>query len=168
MTEGILVRHQVNAQFAAARVEDLDFLCRERAPALPDGFIFLVGERVLGVKLQLVDLEIGKFFGKVEQGLQLRHTAARDVEHHAAPCKVRPVADAQAGQAATVFAEQLPERRRGRAQAAGFAEGNLDAGLGNLERITFGMVRRGTGADDFDGGQRFLLWQREHAAQHFQ
>ena len=122
MAEGILVRHEVNAEFAAARVEDLDFLRRQRAPALPDGFVFSVGERVFGVKLQLVDFEIGQFFREVEQRFQLRHAAARDVEHHAAPREIRPVADVQAGQAAAKLAQQLPQRRRGRAQAAGFAE----------------------------------------------
>ena len=122
VAEGILVRHEVNAEFAAARVEDLDFPGGERAPALPDGFVFAISERVLRVKLQLVDFEIGKFFGEVEQRFQLRHSAARDVKHHAATRKIRPVADVQAGQAATVLAQQLPQRRRRRTQAAAFAE----------------------------------------------
>src|SRR5258708_38974215 len=93
MAERILVRHEVNAQLAAARVEDLNFLGRERAPALPDGFVVAIGKRVLGVKLQLVDLEIRKFFREVEQRFQLRHAAARDVEHHAATREIRPVAN---------------------------------------------------------------------------
>ena len=86
---------------------------------------FAIGERVFGVKLQLVDFEIGEVFGEVEQRFQFRHAAARNVEHHAAARKIRPVADFQAGQAAAVLAQQLPQRRRGRAQAAGFAKCNL-------------------------------------------
>ena len=126
MAEGILVRHEVNAEFAAARVELADFRAGQRAPALPDGFVFPVGERVLGVKLQLVDFEIGKLFGEVEQRFQLRHAAARNVEHHAATREIRPVADSQAGQAAAILPQQLPQRRRRGAQAAGFAERNLN------------------------------------------
>ena len=126
MAEGILVRHEVNAEFAAARVELADFRAGQRAPALPDGFVFAIGERVFGVELQFVDFEIGEMFGEIEQRFQLRHAAARDVEHHAAAREIRPVADFQAGQAAAVLAQQLPQRRRGRAQAAGFAERNFN------------------------------------------
>src|SRR5258708_23015544 len=95
MAEGILIWHEINSEFAAARVEDLNCLGSQCAPALPDGFVLRVGKRVLGVKLQLVDLEIGKFFGEVEQGFQFRHAAARYVEHHAATWKIRPVANFQ-------------------------------------------------------------------------
>ena len=93
VAKGILVRHEVNAEFAAPCVEALNFLGRERAPAMPDAFIFFVGEGVLGIKLQLVDFEIGKLLGEIEQRLQLWHPATRDVEHDAAPREVRPVAN---------------------------------------------------------------------------
>ena len=43
---------------------------------------------------------------------------------------------------AAVLSQQLPQRRRRRAQAAGFAEGNFDSILGNRQRVTFGMIGR--------------------------
>ena len=124
---------------AAARVELADFLAGQRAPALPDGFIFPVGERVFGVKLQLVDFEIGEMFDQFEQRFELRHAAARNVQHHAPARKIRPVADFQAGQPPAVLAQQLPQRGRRRAQAAGFTEGNFDAIFGNRQCVAFGM-----------------------------
>ena len=136
VAEGILVRHQVNAEFPAARVELADFLAGQRAPALPDGFVFAIGERVFGVELQFVDFEIGEMFGEFEQRFELRHATAGNVQHHAAARKIRPVADFQAGQPAAVLAQQLPQRGRRRAQAAGFAEGNFDAIFGNRQRVS--------------------------------
>ena len=122
MAEGVLIGHKVNAQFAAAGVEDADFLAGEGAPALPDGLVIPVGEGVLGVELQFVDLEIGESFDEVEQGGQLGHAAAGDVEHNAAPGEVGPVADFDARQATAVFAEQLAQRGGGGAETIGFAE----------------------------------------------
>ena len=142
MAKGILVRHEVNAQFTAALVEDLDFSGCQRAPALPDGFVFFVGERVLGVKLQLIDLEICQFLREIEQGFQLGHATARDIEHHAASREVRPVADFQAGQLASVFAEQLPQGRLRRPQAAIFTKSYFNSALENRQRVAFGMIGR--------------------------
>jgi len=47
-----LVGHEVNAQLLAARVELANFLAGQRAPALPDGSVMAVGERVLGIELK--------------------------------------------------------------------------------------------------------------------
>jgi len=118
----ILIRHEVNAQFAAARVQLLNILRGECSPATPNGFIFPEGEGVFGVKLQFVDFEIRKFIRQVEQRRQLRHSASRDIDHHAAAGEVRPVADLQARQPAAMFTEQLPQGRQRRALATSFTE----------------------------------------------
>ena len=89
MTEGILVRNQVNAEFAATRIKFADFFAGQCAPALPDGFVLAVGERVLGVKLQLVDFEISEMLGEIEQCFKFGHAAARNVEHHTATREIR-------------------------------------------------------------------------------
>ena len=47
--------------------------------------------------------EIGQLSGKVEQRFQFWHATARDVQHHAPARKIRPVADAEAGQVAAVL-----------------------------------------------------------------
>src|ERR1035438_9557983 len=49
MAERILVRHKINAEITAARVERADFGGGQRAPALPGGYVFAIGERMLRV-----------------------------------------------------------------------------------------------------------------------
>ena len=98
VAEGILVGHEVNAKLLAARVELANFLAGQRTPALPDGLVMAVGERVFGIELKFVDLEIGKVLDQFEQCFELGHPAARDVQHHTAPREIRPVADFQTGQ----------------------------------------------------------------------
>src|SRR6202142_3319005 len=53
VAERILVGHEVDAQLPAVRVKLADFIAGQRAPALPDGWVLLIGERVFGIELQL-------------------------------------------------------------------------------------------------------------------
>jgi len=55
----------------------------------------------------------------------------------------------------------LPQRLRGRAQVAGFAEGYFNSSFGDRQRVAFGMIGRRVGADNFDCGEQLLLRQRE-------
>ena len=116
VAKGILVRHEVNAKLLAARVELANFLAGQRAPALPDGLVLAIGECVLGIELKFVDFEIGEVLDQFEQCFELGHATARNVQHHAAPRKIRPVADFQARQTPAVLAQQLSHRRHGNPQ----------------------------------------------------
>ena len=168
VAEGVLIRHEVNAKFATARIELADFLASQCAPALPDEFVVAIGERMLGVKLQLVDFEIGEMFREVEERFQLWHAPARNVQHHSTARKIRPVTDFQAWQAATVLSQQLPQGCRCSAQAASLSEGNLNSCFGNRQRVAFRMIWLGICPDNLDCGKRFPFRQRERAAKDFQ
>src|ERR1035441_7044627 len=67
VAEGILVWHEVNAEFAAARFELANFLPGQRAPAFPDELVMAIRERVLGVELKFVDFKIGKVLDQFKQ-----------------------------------------------------------------------------------------------------
>src|SRR5207247_2610650 len=66
VAEGILVWHEVNAELATVRVERPNLGRRQRAPVPPGALVFAVGERVLGVELELVYLEIGQMLNEFE------------------------------------------------------------------------------------------------------
>ena len=163
VAEGILVGHEVNAQLPAVRVELADFIAGQRAPALPDGWVMAIGECVLGIELKFVDFEIGEVPDQFEQCFELWHATARDVQHHAASRKIRPVANFQARQTAAVLAQQLSHRRHGNPQPGGFTEFNPYAFAINRDRVAFGMVGRGVALDDGERWERMLLCQRERA-----
>ena len=150
-------------QLAAAGVQTADFPRRERAPALPDGSILAVGEGVLGIELQFVDLEPRQLFGQVEEGFQFGHPAARDIQHYAAPRKVRPVADFEARQTAAELPHQLRQRGRGRPQAGRLPKLKLHPVPVNRQRVSLRLSRRGVGAENFDGGSTGPRWQSETA-----
>ena len=46
-------------------------LARERAPAAPNGSIFLIGESVLSVELEFVDFEVSQHFDQMLQRFSL-------------------------------------------------------------------------------------------------
>ncbi len=150
MAEGILIGHEINAEFTTARIEPANFRAGQSAPALPNGFVTAIGERMFSVELQLVDFEIGEMLSKIEQRFQFRHASARDVEHHAAARKIRPVADFQTGQLTAVLMQQLSQSGDGGAQSRCFPEFDLYPALINRQYITFRVIRRGFAADDAD------------------
>ena len=84
MSERVLVRHKINAEFAAASVELQNLVTRERPPAAPDGFVISVGERVLGVKLEVIDLQLGQLIDQRQERGRGRHLVTRNIEHDAA------------------------------------------------------------------------------------
>src|SRR5690606_19660742 len=98
MAEGILIRHEIDSKFAATRIKPANLTRGERAPGLPHGLVLAVCKRVFGVELEFVDLEIRQLIDELQQRFNLWNAAARDVEHHAATRKIRPVADFHARQ----------------------------------------------------------------------
>jgi hypothetical protein len=94
-----------------------------------------VGEGVLGIELQLVDLEAGEDVDQAAQGRKRRDLVAADVEEHAAVLEVRPVADLEtrhqeAGRARTRRPMQTQPLSQGRGtteEAGGGGRGDDDA-----------------------------------------
>ncbi len=94
---------------AAEGVELADLLGGERARRPVDLGVVPVGEGVLGVQLDLVDLERGETVDQRVQGLGPRDLVAGDVEHHPAHLEVGVVADHADGDRAVVEAGELGE-----------------------------------------------------------
>ena len=95
VAEAVLVRHQLDEAAPAVGVEGADVRRRQRAGLRPDLFVPPVGEGVLGVELELVELELGQQLDQAEELGERRHPAAGDVEHDAAQIEVRPVDDGE-------------------------------------------------------------------------
>ena len=123
---------------------------------------------MFGVKLQLVELEIGEAPGEFEQRFEPGHATPRNVEHHATTREIRPVVDYQAGQAAVVLPQQLSHCCHGHPQASGFAEFNSYAFAINRDRVAFGMVGRGIAANNGERRNPVLIRQRELARKQLQ
>ncbi len=98
MSKRILVWHQLDEALCAVRIQRQDFLAGHRRCILPGFGMVAIGERVLGIQLELVDLPGRQPVDQVVQRLHLRHLAAADVQHHAPGRKIRPIFHHQASQ----------------------------------------------------------------------
>ncbi len=93
MPERVLVRHQLDMALPAEGVQLQDILAGERRGACPDLGVRAVGEGVLGVELDLVDLPAGQHIDQLQRRRQRRHPITTYVKHHAARREVGPVGD---------------------------------------------------------------------------
>jgi hypothetical protein len=148
VTERILVGDKVDAKLATPPVEPLNIAGRESAGFAPDRFVSPVSERVFGVKLELVDLEIGELFDELQQRFDRWHSSSRNVEHDTAPGKVGPIADRQMGKSRSVFAKELAQRGDARMQAADFPEFDQHSRGIDFQEIAFRMIWRGVSANE--------------------
>ena len=111
--EGVLVRHQFHIAIAAVGVELHHLLAGHRRPVGPHLSVVAVGEGVLGIELELVDLPFAEQVDQAEQGLHGRYPVAADVQHDAAVDDVGVIRDPDAGEDAVPrLARDLPERHR--------------------------------------------------------
>lgn len=144
--ERILVWNEVDAKLSAPPVELLNVTGCECAGLLPDRFVSAISERVFGVKLEFVDLEIGEEFDELQQCFQGWHSTPRNVEHDAAPRKVGPIANRQLRKSRSIFAKKLSQRGQACVQALHLAKFDEHSRRINFEEVTFWMIRRGVGA----------------------
>ena len=113
VAEGVLIRHQLDVALAAVGVEVDHLLAGHRRPAGPHLPVVAVGEGVLGIELELIDLPLAEQIDQVVQGRHGRYPVAADVEHEAAVDDVGIVGDSHARQdAALRVTGDLAERHR--------------------------------------------------------
>ena len=107
MPEAVLVGAQLDAVQRAPVVELPDVGGGDRRGVSPDLLVPGIGEGVLGVELQVVDLPARQPGDELAQLAHGRHAVAADVQHHPAGGEVRLIADQQARQAGAVLGHQL-------------------------------------------------------------
>ncbi len=156
VAEAVLVGHQLDEAFAAIGVELLDVARGERGGVPPNAFVFLVGESVFGVELELVVLEGGEQVDQLEQRFLGGDFAAGNIEHVAALLEVGPVFDFEArDRALRILGEYLGK--------GGFrVKGGCLVGGGNFDAV--GLDRQGvsvflcwSGLSEVGGGRRFQM-----------
>ena len=89
MTEGVEVRHELDADRCARLVEFTNFSGRQRRSVFPGVFMSAEGEGVFDVKLQLVRTQSTQCADEVEQLGLRRHARAGAVDHEAADRQIR-------------------------------------------------------------------------------
>ena len=145
VAEGVLVRHQLDVALAAVGVQLHHLLAGHRRPVVPHLAVVAVGESVLGVELELVDLPLGEQVDQAVQAFHGRHPVAADVEHQAAVGDVGMVGDPHARQDPVPrLARDLPERHRPVEGARLVMAGDVDALGADGEQVTLlpGATRR--------------------------
>ena len=100
VTEGVLVRHELDEALAAVLVQLEDLLPGQRRVVPPYLGVVAVGEGVLGVELELVDLEVGEPVDEQLQALHGGYAPAADIELYPPVQEIGPVANDQAWEAA--------------------------------------------------------------------
>ena len=81
VSEGVLVRHEVDAPKRAVGVQFADLLRRERRGRLPDVPVRRIGKCMLGVELKLVVLELREQVDDQAERPHRRNLVPADVEH---------------------------------------------------------------------------------------
>jgi hypothetical protein len=147
----ILVRDEVDAEFAAAGIQFANFAGSKGAPVAPNGFVFPVSEGVFHVQLELVYFEVGKVLDEFQQCVEPWHTCARDIEHDAAAGKIRVIEDSEPGETASILAQQVSQGRDRGAETGCMAVKNADAGSADFQAVTFGMGGIFCGLENLDG-----------------
>ena len=115
VAQGVLVGDELDAARPAVGVEGTEVVGGVGVGVAPDVLVAGVGEGVLHVELELVDLPARQPVDEGDERLGCRHPVARHVEHDAAHGEVGPVLDAAGGQGAASPAP-LGSRWRGVAQ----------------------------------------------------
>ena len=91
VAKAILVWHKLDKSLAAIGIQRQNFLAGHWAGILPHNFMAAIGKGMLGIKLQLVELERGEEIHQFVERFHRRHTVARNVKHNAAIGIVGPV-----------------------------------------------------------------------------
>ncbi len=112
VAEGVLIRHELDPESPAVGVERLDLLAGERRRVLPDLVVAAVGEGVLDVELELVQLPLGEEIDELVQGGHRRDPIPAHIEHDAAMEEVGPILDLEAGKCGRARAGDLPQGHR--------------------------------------------------------
>jgi hypothetical protein len=107
MPEGILVRHQLHEPLAAIGIEAEYVLACERARLRPYLSVVLVGEGVLRIQFEVVDLPLREHVHEIEKRLQGRDLTAAHVQHHPAREEVGVILDLARGEPAFTLAQHL-------------------------------------------------------------
>src|SRR3712207_3161504 len=109
MPERVLVRHQLDEPLATVGVEAEDVLAGHRARLRPYFTVVLVGEGVLRIQLEVVDLPPGEQIDEIEERLQGGDLAPADVEHHAPERKIRRILDLTCRERSLALAQHLDQ-----------------------------------------------------------
>ena len=96
------------------------------------------------VELEFIDLEISQVLDQLQEGLQIGHPPPRNVQHHAAPGKVRIILDRELRQPPAMLAKELAQRGHCGAQAARVAITNPDASASDRQHVPVSVMRGGT------------------------
>ncbi len=147
VAEAVLVRHQLDVALGAKRVDRTDLLGGHRAGVAPDHLVVAVGEGVLGVQLDLVDLPRREPVDQREERLHRRYLVARDVDHHRPDGDIGPVLDLPDRQPAVVLTLELREGRPGVLHARGIRGVDAHRVLGDRDRVALGRDPRCTELD---------------------
>src|SRR5215216_168279 len=105
--EGVLVRHKLDEPLAAIGVEPEYVLTGHRASLRPYLTVVLIGEGVLRVQFEVVDLPPGKHVDQIEERLQGGDLAPAYVEHHPARREIRRVLDLPCWERLLALAQHL-------------------------------------------------------------
>src|SRR5215207_2774968 len=105
--EGVLVGHQLDEPLTAIGVEPEYLLTGHRASLRPYLAVVLVGEGVLRIQLEVVDLPPGEQVDQTEERLQGRDLAPAYVEHHPARREIRGVLDLTRRELSLALAQHL-------------------------------------------------------------
>jgi len=153
---------------AAVGIQQQDLLAGEGRGAGPHLGMGAVGEGVLHVKLELVDLPPRQPVDQVHHSGEGGHAVAADVEHHAARGEVGPVRDRQGGQVRAALPDDLAQRAHTVEDARRVRPGDGDAAWRDVEPVALGGrggrieaqrqpgVRVAAPGDDLPGAARAL------------
>jgi hypothetical protein len=162
VAERILIGHQLNEALSAIGVEGQDLLAGDGRRVLPDCAVVTVGEGVLGVQLDLVELPTGELVDEAEERRHGGHFVPTHIEHDAPVGEVRPVGDAQRREFAAIVLEQLAQRLHPVEDARRRLGGDGDAPGIDDELVALGMAHAAGG----DAQQDADLVGRRRCARH--
>ena len=153
VAKGVLVGHQFDKALPAVRVQRQNFLAREGRRLGPDHRMALIGKGMLGVELELVELERGQQIDQRHRRFERRHAVTADVEHDAPVGKIGPVGAAQRRQRRAMLQQKLAQRLDAIEDAGRGAPHNHDTFGRNRQVVAHSMRGdvRGNAQLDADG-----------------
>src|SRR5438445_11595992 len=93
MTERILIWDEIDPKLAATSVQTQDLFGGDRSPGFPHRLVIPICKRVVGVELELIDLEIGEVLDQFQECDEIRKAATRVIEHDRSIAKVREISN---------------------------------------------------------------------------
>ena len=148
VAQGVLVGDELHPARPGVGLDGPQVVGAVGVGVAPHLVVARVGEGVLGVELELVELPPRQAVDEGEQRLELRHPVARHVQHDAAHRQVGPVLDAAGGEHAVGLAlggvgrvAQLGQRGPGVAQAGGVGSGDAHAVVVDGQAVALGGDR---------------------------